>query len=458
MSDPGIHEADQRFSSQGDTSSRRTPKKYFETAKGHFLFDDRNVAYLDFQTCNSAANLGYQSARHLAALSAQMHRLPALASEFMHTERVLLAKRICDTVEAAFGVRGRVHFTVGGAQAVDDALKIVAAATGTRKVFAFEGGYHGRTIAASEVSASYRYRAVFGGEAKAVFVPFPYCFRCPFGRVRESCEMECVRQFERLVESDAAGSRGPGDRRECRAFLVEPVQGRGGYIPAPPQYFQLIKPILERNRMLLVVDEVQMGFFRTGRQWSIENFGVCPDIIIFGKSLTNGMHPLAGVWAREPLLDPSNWPPGSSHSTYGAAPLGTVLGLATFDALADRDRAADAEAAGRRLEDACLRLQREFPAIGYLNRLGLALSLDICKQDGRSPDPELALAIVDSGLTDPIHLDGRDYGLVLTRGGHAENMVMIAPPIDVTPDEIVLFERLLASILRRLHGGTEVAA
>lgn len=452
-----LDELDRRCCAQGDTSARRAPKKYFAAAEGHFLVDDRGVPHLDFQTCNSAANLGYQTPRHLAALAEQSHRLPALASEFMHRERVLLAARICETVEDAFGVSGRVHFTVGGAQAVDDALKIVAAATGSRKVLAFQGGYHGRTIAASEVSASYRYRAVFKGEARAVFVPFPYCFRCPFGQTPEHCELECVRQFERLVESDAAGLRGPDSQFECRAFLVEPVQGRGGYIPAPPEYFQRIKPVLQRNGILLVADEVQMGFYRTGRQWSIQNYGVCPDVIIFGKSLTNGMHPLAGVWARNPLLEGSGWPPGSSHSTYGAAPLGTALGLATFDAYAERDYAAISEEAGRRLEEACRRLQGRFPRIGHVNRLGLALSLDICAADRRSPDPVLAGTIVEAGLNEPVHIDGREYGLVLTRGGHDDNMVMIAPPVDVTATEIALFERLLGTILGRVCSGVPEA-
>jgi len=456
MIEPNLDSLDRRYCAQGDTSSRRKPKKYFEAADGHFLLDEGKVPYLDFHSCNSAANLGYGSPKHLAALSAQMHRLPALASEFMHRERVLLAEWICESVERAFGVAGRVHFSVGGAQAADDALKIVAAATGSRKVLAFEGGYHGRTIATSEVSASYRYRAVFGGEARAVFIPFPYCFRCPFGLAPERCEMECVRQFERVVDSDAAGLRGYGSQRECRAFLAEPVQGRGGYIPVPPQYFRQIKPVLERNGMLLVVDEVQMGFFRTGKQWSIENYGVCPDLIIFGKSLTNGMHPLSGVWARDPLLGEGNWPPGSSHSTYGAAPLGTALGLATFDAYAERDFAAMAEQTGRRLEEICRGLRERFPQIGHVNRLGLALSLDICKDDGRTPDPVLAQAIVESALNHPVSVGSRNYGLVLSRAGHFDNMVILAPPVNVTGDEVELFAHLLEAVLKRvcLHAET----
>lgn len=443
-------ELDQRYCAQGDTSARRNPKKIFVAADGHFIFDENRIPHLDFQTCNSAANLGYRTPGHLDALAKQVHQLPALASEFMHRDRVLLAKAICDTVTDAFGVRGRVHFTVGGAQAVDDALKIVAAVTGSRKVFAFQGGYHGRTIAASEVSASYRYRSVFGGAANAVFIPFPYCFRCPLDHAPDDCQLACTRQFERLVENDAAGIRGANGELECRAFLAEPVQGRGGYIPVPPSYFQRIEPVLRRNGILLVADEVQMGFYRTGRQWSIQNFGVCPDIIIFGKSLTNGMHPLAGVWARDPLLDRSTWPPGSSHSTYGAAPLGTALALATFEAYAGRDYAALTEDSGRALEGVCRRLQSRFPCIGHINRLGLALSLDICGPDGRSPNASLAQAIVEAGLNQPATVDGTEYGLVLTRGGHHDNMIMIAPPVDVTAAEVLLFERLLGAALERV--------
>lgn len=436
------------YCSQGDTSGRRAPKKSFARAEGEWLIDFQGRRYLDLQMCNSAANFGYGSPAHIEALASQAQSLPSLASEFIHKERVELAEKMCLAIEERFGVKGRVHFSVGGAQAIDDALKLVARLTGTTRIFAFEGSYHGRTLAASCVSGSYRYRAGFGGAAMADFVPFPYCNRCPYGADPKSCGYLCVSQFSRRFEGEGAGQNDGSGRPECRAFLAEPVQGRGGYVPAPREYFQRLKVVLDEHDILFIADEVQMGFFRAGRLFSIENYDVAPDIIVFGKAVTNGMFPLSGLWAREPLLAPANWPVGSSHATFAAAPLGTALGLATLELCASRDWAARAEEIGRAIETVCRRLAGRFSQIRYVNRLGAALSLDIADAAG-APDPNLAHTIVETALRGDIDVAGEPMGLVMTNGGGHGNMIMLAPSLGMESSSLDFVEPLLRTALER---------
>ena len=185
---------------------------------------------------------------------------------------------------------------MGGSQAVEDALKLVRKSTGKSRQFAFEGGYHGRTLAVSSITSSYRYRENYGefGD-RAEFVPFPYCFRCPYGKKVESCELYCVQQIERKFEHEYTGAWNPKTKKsEFGAFVIETVQATGGYIIPPKGYFERLAKLCKEYGILLVDDEIQMGLFRTGKLWAAENFNIKPDIMVFAKALTNGMNPF--VW------------------------------------------------------------------------------------------------------------------------------------------------------------------
>lgn len=447
-------EKDQLYCSQGDISARHYPKKVFVRAQGEWLIDPQGRRYIDLQMCNSAANFGYGSSQHLEALVYQAQSLPSLASEFIHEERVQLAEKLCLAIEERLGVKGRVHFSVGGAQAIDDMLKLIASLTGTTRVFAFEGSYHGRTLAASSISGGYRYRAGFGGVALADFIPFPYCNRCPYDSEPATCNYRCILQFSRLFDGEGPGQNDGSGRPECRAFVAEPVLGRGGYIPAPPEYFQRLKMILDAYGVLLVADEVQMGFYRAGQLWSIENYGVIPDIIVFGKSVTNGMFPLSGLWAREPLMAQETWPIGSSHATFAAAPLGTALGLATMQLCASQDWCARAEEIGSEVEAICRRIAEHHPQIRYINRTGAAISLDIADTSG-CPAPSLARTIIETALRGDIDVAGEPMGLVMTLGGAHANMVIIAPSLTMESSSLAIIETILRAVFIRAELANE---
>lgn len=438
------------YCTQGDTSGKRSRKKYFERALGSFLFDGDGTKYLDFQMTNSAANFGYQNEVHLRAMEQQLRTLPSLAAEFMHDERVLLSAKICQEVEKAFSVKGRVHFSVGGAQAVDDALKIVANFTGTGNVFAFEGSYHGRTIAASAISSSYRYRKHFPNSDHAKLIPYPYCYRCAYGRQYPSCDYHCVSHFGRLFQSEFNGVYDfQSKKSEYRAFFLEPVLGRGGYVVPPPDYFKKLKEILNAHNILFVADEVQMGFFRTGKMWSIQNFGVTPDIIIFGKAITNGLFPLSGIWAKEELISPDIWPPGSSHATFAAQPLGTAAGLATFELLGQHDFERIAGERGAQIKEVISHVQDQFGVFGRIDALGLAFGLEVCTPGTDVPAPTLAKRISELALNEPVNINGENYGLILTTGGYHDHVFLLSPSLFLTDTEVELFKELLTHFIRR---------
>src|SRR5437588_12038192 len=358
-------EKDAQYCSYGDTVHYADPPKIFSRCDGSYLFDDRGTPYLDLQMWYSAVNFGYGNPRLNDALKRQIDTLPQLACQYLHAEKVELAEALCKVMEQRLGVKGRVHFNVGGAQAIEDSLKLVRNATGKNLNFAFMGGYHGRTLGASAITSSYRYRRRFGHFSdRAHFVPFPYCFRCPYDKKKEDCGLYCVKQFEKNFETEYNSFwDAKAGESEFSAFYIEPIQGTGGYIIPPPEYFPALKKILEERKILMVDDEIQMGFYRAGKFWAIENFGVAPDIIVFGKALTNGLNPLSGVWAREDLISPEVFPPGSTHSTFSSNTLGTAVALEAIHMMQENDYAEITNRKGAYFLAQLKELQRRYPKV-----------------------------------------------------------------------------------------------
>lgn len=442
-----------KYCSFGDTVHYMQPPKLFERCEGSYLYDGEGKAYLDLQMWYSAVNFGYGNPRLNDAVSRQLNRLPQLASQYLHAEKIELAKAIAQRVERTWGSKGRVHFNVGGAQSVEDSLKLVRNASNGKSLnFAFEGGYHGRTLGASAITSSYRYRRRYGHFAdRAQFVPFPYCFRCPYGKKREDCGLYCVDQFARLFDSEYYGVWDPkAGISEYAAFYVEAIQGTGGYVIPPPGYFEKLKSVLEARKILLVDDEIQMGFYRAGKFWARENFNVKPDIIVFGKALTNGLNPLAGLWAREELISPEMFPPGSTHSTFSSNPIGTAVGLETVKMLAEQDYEAMTRTKGAYLLEGIRELQRRYKIIGDTDGMGMALRIEICAEDGFTPDKAMTDRMVDEAMKGDLEVDGKRYGLVLDIGGYYKNVITLAPALTISQDEMSLALKLLDRLFDRV--------
>jgi 4-aminobutyrate aminotransferase-like enzyme len=452
LTEAELRQLDAQYCSWGDTVHYVDQPKFFESCDGAYMFDAEGRPYLDLQMWYSTVNFGYANPRLNAAAHAQLNRMPQVASSHLHREKIELAALIARDVEAKFGSKGRVHFNVGGAQAIDDSLKIVRnSANGRTRMFAFQGGYHGRTLGASTITSSYRYRRRFGhfGDT-AHFVEFPYAFRGPKGMSKEEYGEKIVADFARLFESDFHAIYDvKAQQSEFAAFYVEPIQGTGGYVIPPLNFFKGLKRVLDQYGVLLVVDEVQMGMYRTGKLWSIEHFGVTPDVMVFGKSVTNGLNPLAGVWAKEALIGPSVFPPGSTHSTFNANPMGTAVALETLRMATQNDYDRSVPQKGAYFLDGLKELQRRWPQVGDVDGLGLALRCELCQADGFTPDKALMDRMVSEGLKGDLIVDGKPMGLILNVGGYYKNVITLAPSLDITKDEIDLALKLIDILLTR---------
>jgi len=454
--EPELLELERQYCSWGDTVHYLDPPKCFARSEGSYLYDREGTPYLDLQMWYSAASFGYGNRRLNAALTRQLETLPQLACQYLHPEKIELAAAIGRLNASRFGIDGRIHFNVGGSQAIEDSLKIVRNATGKNLVFAFMGGYHGRTLAASAITSSYRYRRRYGHFSdRAHFVPFPYCFRCPYDKKFDDCELYCLKQFEQNFDTEYNSFwDAKAGESEFSAFYIEPIQGTGGYVIPPPGYFAGLRKILDERHILMVDDEIQMGFYRAGKLWAIENFGVAPDIIVFGKALTNGLNPLSGVWARENLISPDVFPPGSTHSTFASNTLGTAVALEAIRMMAEHDYEETTRRKGAYFLAQIKELQRRYPkVIGHTDGMGMALRIEICGADGFQPDRELTDRMFAEGIRGDLIARGKRIGLILDVGGYYKNVFTLAPSFEITEDEIDLGVELLEQLIRRCAPG-----
>ncbi|QWA11228.1 aminotransferase class III-fold pyridoxal phosphate-dependent enzyme [Sodalis ligni] len=452
LSEAQMLEDEAKYCSFGDTVHYVNPPKIFQRCQGSYIFDGHDIPYLDLQMWYSAVNFGYANPRLDNALKNQIDVLPQIASQYLHPTKIELSKIIAQDMEKKFGLPGRVHYNVGGSQSIDDSLKLVRNfCNGKSRMFAFEGGYHGRTLGASAITSSYRYRRRFGhfGE-RAQFIPFPYPFRRQKGLSPEEYADKLIADFARLFENEYHGVWDPKVRQaEFAAFYIEPIQGTGGYIIPPRNFYKGLKKVLDDHGILLVVDEIQMGFYRTGKLWSIEHFGITPDVLVFGKALTNGLNPLAGIWAREEMINPVTFPVGSTHSTFASNPLGTAVGLEVMHMLAEKDYETQVMNSGAYFLEGLKALQLRHPEIGDVDGLGLALHAELCEADGFTPNKALLDKMVDIGLSGTLDYKGQKMGLVLDVGGYYKNVITFAPSLEISRCEIDQAMELLDQLISR---------
>ena len=454
ISDERVRELDNEWTSWGDTVHYSKNPKVFRACEGSYMFDSKDTPYLDLQMMYSACNFGYKNQRITDAVINQMNTLPQLTPKFIQPYKSLLSEKMAKMIEKRFHEKGRMHFNVGGAQATEDAIKVVRNYTKCQGFFAFQGGYHGRTMAATSLTSSFRYREKYGHFAdRANFVPFPYCFRCPYGMKCESCDRFCIKQFARQFESEYKALYDPKTREcEFKAFIAEPILGTGGYIDAPRWYFKELKQILDEYGIMLVIDEVQMGMFRTGKLWAIENYGVVPDIMTFAKSITNGMNPLSGFWAKEKYIAPDVFTPGSAHSTYCSNPIGVRAAHEVMSIVEEEEHELEREIPRKSalFMEGLTYLKNKYKFIGDVGGIGFALRIEITEDDGYTPNKTLCDAMQEEGLKGDLTYNGKKCGLVLNNGGFYKNIITLVPQLYITDGEINMAIELLDQILTRL--------
>ena len=454
ISDEKVKELDNEYTSWGDTVHYSKNPKVFRACEGSYMFDDKDTPYLDLQMMYSACNFGYKNKRITDAVINQMQTLPQLTPKFIQPYKSLLSEKMAKMIEKRFHEKGRMHFNVGGAQATEDAIKLVRNYTHRQGFFAFQGGYHGRTMAATSLTSSFRYREKYGHFSdRANFVPFPYCFRCPYGMKCESCDRFCVKQFARQFESEYKAIYDPKTREcEFKAFIAEPILGTGGYIDAPKWYFKELKQILDEYGIMLVVDEVQMGMFRTGKLWAIENYGVVPDVMTFAKSITNGMNPLSGFWAKEKSIAPDVFTPGSAHSTYCSNPIGVRAAHEVMTIVEEEEHELEREIPRKSalFMEGLEQLKAKHKFVGDVGGIGFALRIEITEEDGYTPNKALCDAMQEEGLKGDLTYNGKKCGLVINNGNFYKNINNLVTQLYITDSEINMAIELLDQILTRL--------
>jgi 4-aminobutyrate aminotransferase/(S)-3-amino-2-methylpropionate transaminase len=384
---------------------------FVERAEGSRLWDTDGREYLDFVGGIGVLNLGHRHPRVVAAVQAQLDRLTHTCFQVaMYDGYVELAGRLNRLTPGDFAKKTLLVTT--GAEAAENAVKIARAATGRPAVITFSRGYHGRTMLALAMTAKTNpYKQNFGPFPSDVFhAPYPD----EFAGVTASAALAGL---EALFETDVAPDR-------VAAFVIEPVLGEGGFVPAPAEFLHGLRRIADRHGIVLVSDEIQSGFGRTGKLFAIEHAGVVPDLVLVAKSLAGGL-PLAGVIGRAEIMDAPL--PGGLGGTFAGNPLSCAAALATLDAFEHDGLLESAQRVGVRTRAALDALKARHAEIVDVRGLGAMLAFQLADAAG-------AQRIIEAA---------RDRGLLLLKAG-AGNVIRLLMPITITSDDLEAGLEILA--------------
>ncbi|HEV2148829.1 MAG TPA: aspartate aminotransferase family protein [Longimicrobiaceae bacterium] len=395
---------------------------FWEEARGANVRDVDGNVYVDLTAAFAVAGAGHAHPRVVEAVRAQAGRLLHGMGDVHPPEvKVALLRALA---EVAPGGLTRSVLANSGGEAVEAALKTAAVATGKPRVLAFHGSYHGLTYGALSVSGREDFRAPFAAQLgrTAVFAPYPYAYRSPFGRDPEEVGAAALRYVEHLLDTPGTASEGIG------AILAEPVQARAGDVVPPDGFLPGLRRICDERGLLLILDEVYTGFGRTGRWFACEHQGVVPDLMVVGKALTGGF-PFAACIGTDEVM--GRWPVSTGEaihtSTFLGNPVGCAAALASIAALREErlvERSAELGARMRaRLEEAA----RGHPRVGEVRGLGTMIGVEMVRDRGtREPAPELVGRLVVEGLR---------RGVVLLGGGVHGNVLSLSPPFVVTAEQ-----------------------
>lgn len=386
-----------------------------ERAQGAYIYDrESGQRYLDFTTGIGVANTGHCHPRVVKAIQDQAARLlHGQVNIVFHPPLLELVQELKPVVPRGLD---SFFFSNSGAEAVEGAVKLARHATGKPNIIVFQGSFHGRTALTMALTTSKTvYRIGYQPLPSGVFVaPYPYAYR--YGWDIEQTTDFCLTELELLLNTQTAPS-------ETAAILVEPVLGEGGYVVPPARFLQGLRRICDEHDMLLIADEVQSGFGRTGKWFAVEHFDLIPDIMTIAKGMASGL-PLSGVVARRDLMD--KWLPGSHGGTYGGNAVACAAATATARVIKEEGLLENASQMGTRLMERLRAVQQEFSIIGDLRGLGLMVATEFTEEDG-TPATETAKAVVKTCF---------EQGLMLLTCGPWGNTVRWIPPLIVTAEQI----------------------
>ncbi len=401
-----------------------------ERAEGSYIYTDDGRKLLDFTCGIGVTNTGHCHPRVVEAIREQAGLfLHAQANIVIHQPMLRLIAELRQIVPPSID---GFFFSNSGAEAVEGAVKLARAVTGKPNIIVFSGSFHGRTAGTMALTTSKTiYRAGYGPLPSGVFVaPYPYPLR--LGMSEEQAAQYALEQVEYLLASQTAPE-------ETAAILIEPILGEGGYVVPPASFLKGLRELATRHGILLILDEVQSGFGRTGTWFALEHFGIVPDIMTVAKGIASGL-PLSGVFSPLDLM--KKWQPGSHGGTYGGNAVACAAAVATIQAIREENMLANATQRGAQLMAGLRALQERYPQIAEVRGKGLMIATEFLV-DGR---PKAAKPLVKRVIQ-----AAERRGLLLLSCGTYDNVIRWIPPLNVTSaqveDALDAFRLALAEVL-----------
>jgi diaminobutyrate-2-oxoglutarate transaminase len=391
--------------------------------------------YIDFSGGVGALNVGHSNPAVVDAIKEQ-------AEEFTHgldfpsKARVSLSKKLVQLAPGSLRNSSKVLMCgPTGADAVEAAIKLAKFATKRPGVISFEGGWHGVSGVSLSLTAKRAAKASYlPGVPEVYFAPYPYCYRCPFGMKHPDCGLACAHYLEHLVKDPDTGLAAPG------AILIEPIQGEGGIVVPPPGYMAEIRRICDEHGLLLIADEIQTGFCRTGAMFAMENEKITPDIMTVSKSMGSGL-PISGILFRKDL---DTWGPAAHVGTFRGNALSCAAGVAGIEFMEKHRLDERSAMLGRLVLDRMKSLQSRYDVVGDVRGRGLYVGVELVKTDSQhSPDPDLLARLQKVCFP---------KGLIVWKGGRSGNVARIMPALVITEEllgsGLTIFEEGLKAVMQ----------
>ncbi|KPW35517.1 4-aminobutyrate aminotransferase [Pseudomonas tremae] len=401
-----------------------------DRAQGSELWDVDGKRYLDFVGGIGVLNIGHNHPNVVKAIQAQLTKVTHACFQVASYQPYIdLAKRLSLLIAGQSGIDHKAVFFTSGAEAVENAVKIARAHTNRPAIISFRGGFHGRTLLGTTLTGmSQPYKQNFGPMAPEVFhTPYPNEYRGVTTEV-------ALAALHELLATQVAPDR-------VAAILIEPMQGDGGFLAAPVEFLKALRALTEKHGIVLILDEIQTGFGRTGKWFGFEHSGIQPDLVTVAKSLAGGM-PLSGVVGRAEIMDAPL--PGGLGGTYGGNALSCAAALAVIDTYEQENLLARGKLLGDRLRAGLLALKERYSFIGDVRGTGFMLAMEMVKDDAaRSPDADLNQKIIDQA---------RIGGLLVIKCGVYRNVLRFLAPLVTTEQQIdealTILDAALARVLK----------
>jgi 4-aminobutyrate aminotransferase-like enzyme len=379
------------------------------------VWDADGNQYLDFFGGIVTISVGHCNDEVNKKLHAQIDRLQHVSTVFANEPQAALAKKLAQITPA--GKLTKSFFTNSGTEANETAILTARCYTGSTEIVALRYGYHGRSSLAMGLTAQSSWRLGPVTQAGIVHAVNAYCYRCPYGLSYPSCEVKCAQDVEEVIRTTTSG--------RIAGFIAEPIQGVGGFITPPKEYFPIVADIVKKYGGLFISDEVQTGWGRTGGKWfGIEQWGVQPDIITSAKGLANGS-PIGLTIARPEVADSLK---GATISTFGGNPVTTTAAKAVIDFIEDHKLSINAAEVGAYLRGKLMELQEKHPIIGDVRGMGLLQAMELVEDRAtKKPATAQTAALLEAS---------RENRILIGKGGIAGNVLRISPPLNIAKSDV----------------------